>query len=47
MTSETEQQLMLLQATLNSRAEGITSVLGQLGLPAEVACRTIPIPDVA
>ena len=46
MTSGSEQQLMLLQATLNSRAEGIEAALERFGLPREVAVRTIPVPTI-
>lgn len=46
MTSSQEQQLMLLQATLNSRAEGIESALMRFGMSKEVAVRTIPVPTV-
>lgn len=46
MTSSKERQLMLLQATLNSRAEGIESALTHFGIPSEVAVRSISIPTV-
>lgn len=47
MTSTSEQQLMLLQAILNSRAEGIATVLERIGLPKEVASWTIPVLEIA
>ncbi len=46
MTSQNEQRLMLLQATMNSRKKGIAAVLERFGLPREVAWRTIPIPQI-
>ena len=45
-TSRTEQDLMLLQATLNSRSTGIARVLQRLGLPDEIATRTVPVPEL-
>lgn len=47
MASETEQRLMLMQATLNSRADGLIEVFERLGVPTDLATRTLPIPKVA
>jgi len=47
MTGASEQRLMLLQAVLNSRAEGIETVLDRFGLSKQVVSRTIPVPKLA
>ena len=46
MTSQNEQRLMLLQATMNSRKKGIAAVLERFGLPRHIAWRTVPIPQI-
>ena len=44
--STSELRLMLLQAMITSRAEGLTTAFERLGLSRELAARTIPIPAI-
>ena len=47
LSSETERRLMLMQATLNSRAEGLIEAFERLGVSTELATKSVPIPKVA
>ena len=47
ISSEAEQRLMLMQAALASRSDGVIEVFEKLGVSTELATRTLPLPTFA
>ena len=46
LSSRAEQQLALMQATLNARADGLIQAFERLGIPTDLPIKVVPMPDV-